>query len=79
MNANVEKVMVLILKEAERRRTSAGFSGARDDGGAGILEAQVRFYRSGQAGVMPPEWQEYEKQLDPEYEEYLRLVKKFGK
>jgi hypothetical protein len=74
----MQKLMDLISMEAKNRRESAGYNGRMDDGGASVLEAQVRFYKLGMEGKFPDEWQEFEKQLDPEYQEYIRLRRKFG-
>lgn len=77
----IDKIIALILKDAEDRRTAAGYGGRFDDGGAGILQAQVQFYQYGARGILPPEWNEYRKQAetqaDPEYAEYVRLKRKF--
>ena len=77
----IDKIIGLILQDAEDRRTAAGYGGRYDDGGAGSLQTQVRFYQYGARGILPPEWAEYRKQAetqaDPEYAEYIRLKKKF--
>lgn len=77
----IDKVIALILKDAEDRRTAAGYNGSWDDGGAGALKQQVQFYQYGALGLLPPEWSSYRKQAetqaDPEYAEYVRLKKKF--
>lgn len=74
-------IVLLVLRDAATRRTSVGFEGKSDDGGATMLEQQVRFYHYGMDGTIPPEWSKYEKeaktQADPEYNAYLRLKKKF--
>ena len=83
MSINIEQIMNMVLKAAESARTDAGFSGGWGDGGAARMEDQVRFYRYGLQCVVPPEWKKYEEQLqreaDPEYDQYLRLQKKFGR
>jgi len=78
MDSRIERLMSIILNVAHGKREDAGYSGRWDDGGAGHLEDQVKFYRYGQQGVMPPEWAEYEKLMDPEYQEFIRLQKKFA-
>lgn len=75
----LDKVMELILKEAENRRQDAGYGGFHNDGGASDLEAQVKFYCYGMTGAFPTEWEAYKIKLDPEYTEYLRLKGKFGR
>ena len=76
------QVMDLVLKEAATRRNTAAHNGEWSDGGASTLEAQVKFYRYGREGRVPPEWKEYAAQAtredDPEWAEYQRLRKKFG-
>lgn len=83
MNISIEQIMSIILNAAHSAREGAGFGGRWDDGGAGALETQVRFYRYGQQGIVPPEWREYaeqaKKEADPEYATYQRLQQKFGK
>lgn len=74
----IDKLIPLVLKDAENKKLDAGMGGRWDDGGASVLENQVKFYQYGLKGQVPPEWKEYEKQLDPEYIEYLRLKRKFG-
>lgn len=74
----IDKLIPLVLKDAENKKLDAGMGGRWDDGGASRLEDQVKFFQYGMRGQIPPEWKEYEKLLDPEYIEYLRLKRKFG-
>lgn len=74
----IDKLIPLILKHAEESKFDAGMSGRWDDGGASRLEEQVKFFQYGMHGQIPPEWEVYKKELDPEYIEYLRLKRKFG-
>lgn len=74
----IDKVMALVLKDAENKKLDAGYSGRWDDGGANRLEEQVKFFKLGMAGTLPPDWDKYKRELDPEYVEYLRLKRKFG-
>lgn len=78
----LNQVMGLVLKEAATRRDNAAYSGEWNDGGASALEDQVKFYRYGIEGRIPPEWKKYADQAtredDPEWAEYQRLRKKFG-
>lgn len=76
---NVDELIKLALKNAHNRRENAGFSGLHHDDGASLIESNVKFYNYGRAGQIPPEWEEYQKLLDPEYQEFLRLQKKFGR
>lgn len=73
-----DKIIPLVLAAAKSAREDAGFSGLMSDGGASILEAQVKFFQYGLSCQFPPEWEQYRKLLDPEYIEYLRLKRKFG-
>jgi hypothetical protein len=78
----VNKIIVLVRREAANRRDSAGYSGRWDDGGASTLETQVEYFNYGRAGTLPPEWAKFALQVsneaDPEYAKYLELRKKFG-
>lgn len=74
----IDKLIALVLKDAEDKKLDAGYSGRWDDGGGGRLEDQVKFFQYGLKGQIPPEWEGYKKLLDPEYIEYLRLKRKFG-
>lgn len=73
-----DKIIQLVLKDAEHARINAGYSGRWDDGGANKFEEQVKFFQYGLNATLPPEWKQYELLLDPEYNEYLRLHKKFN-
>lgn len=81
MLSEMERVLALVLADAQTRRTNAGYGGRMDDGGASELETQVKFYRMGANGQMPPEWEEYLTQArheaDPEWVTYQRLRRKF--
>jgi hypothetical protein len=82
LNANIDKVIDLVLAEAYDRAQSLGMSGSWSDGGASEIRSQVDYYRYGMSGVMPPDWQKFADQVsamsDPEYETYKRLKAKFG-
>jgi hypothetical protein len=77
------EIIVLVLADAANKRMDAGYSGGWDDGGASRLEEQAKFFAYGLNRVMPPEWnqfiKQYETSIDPEYQEFLRLQKKFSK
>jgi hypothetical protein len=79
--SEIEAVLAFILAKAHGDRESAGMNGSWGDGGAGALETQVKFYRYGMQGIVPPEWSKYvekvQHQADPEYETFLRLKEKF--
>lgn len=74
----IEQLIAVILKAAAQAREDAGYGGRHDDGGASRLEDQVKFYNYGRAGAIPAEWKPYAKHLDPDYQKYLELKKKFG-
>jgi hypothetical protein len=78
-SVNVDELIKLVLKDANKKREDAAYGGQHHDGGASMIETQVKFYNYGRAGKVPPEWKGLESQLDPEYAEYQRLQKKFGK
>jgi hypothetical protein len=78
---DIEKLIELVLKDAENQAESAGYGGRMDDGGASKMRSQVEFYRAGLNKTFPPEWDKYVKKYleiyDPEYSEYIRLKQKF--
>ena len=77
IRTNVDKLIDLVLRDADRKELGASQRGAMGDDGASRLREQVKFYNYGRKQEMPVEWADYEAQLDEEYEEYLRLKKKF--
>jgi len=81
MATEIEKVMSLILKDADQKQDDAGRGGMMHDGGASRLREQVLFYKAGLNNTIPKEWEEYSKKSkrisDPEYSEYVRLKNKF--
>lgn len=78
------------LKELEIQvddlRRDARYGGEWSDGGASILEEYVIIYKHGLANSVPPCWKEeydefakrMDNETDPEYNELLRLKKKFN-
>lgn len=78
----IERVIGIVLADAERRRMDAACGGHYNDGGASQTEREVSIYRAGIAGRIPAEWQSFHEQArreaDPEWGEYLRLAQKFG-
>lgn len=75
---NVDALIKLVLADAHQKRESSGQGGHHHDGGASVIETQVKFYNYGRAGRIPTEWKVFESQLDPEYQEFQRLKQKFG-
>ena len=80
---NMNAVFAAIITDAKIRRDTIAYSGGWGDGGSQLLLDQVKFFKYGRDKVFPPEWQTYLDQVtreqDPEYVEYQRLQKKFGK
>lgn len=76
---DVKKLTEIILKATARKEDDAGYEGGMNDGGASRLREQVKFFMYGFNLVVPPEWREFQVQLDPEYQKYLELKKKFEK
>ena len=80
---NVEKLLGIVLADADDRERDAGLGGRFDDGGAGALRREVEAYRCGMAREVPSTWKHYAEQLlreaDPEYAEFKRLTAKFGR
>jgi hypothetical protein len=83
MNIDIEKLMEIILNDADKRAENAGYGGSHSDGGASRLRDQVKFYKAGINGTIPTEWNdyltEYVRNTDPEFSEYVRLKEKFEK
>lgn len=77
MKKDIDAIIELILDDADDKEDSAKYAGAMSDYGAKQLREQVEFYNYGRKGIVPTEWKKYEMRLDVEYQEYLRLKKKF--
>lgn len=77
----INKLVAKVKEDAESKKMSAGMNGAHHDGGHRVMMDKVDAFLSGRAGGIPEEWLNYarelDKELDPEYEEYMRLKKKF--
>lgn len=75
-------VFLAIEREVESRALNAGYNGSYSDGGASVLREQVKYYKYGRDGILPPEWEPYQLQAlresDPDWAELMRLKKKFG-
>lgn len=82
MKIDINKVIELVLADADERGEAAGMDGRWDDGGRDRIREQVDYYRCGLDRVIPVDWQKYVDHLDaisdPEYEIYKRLKDKFG-
>jgi len=73
-----DRITALVEKRAKEVADNAAFGGCMHDGGASSLREQIEFFNCGRRRVIPSGWAQYEKQIDPEYTEYLRLKQKFG-
>lgn len=71
-----------LVKQANTKRISAAFDGSRDDGGCAALLSEVAAYRAGAEGKIPAIWEShrraFNRQFDPEYQQYLELKNRFG-
>lgn len=79
MDYSIEDLIRAVKLEADNRAKTAAYSGAMNDGGSGSLLNQVKFYEMGMNNIYPKEWEIYNRHIDPEYKEYLRLKGKFNK
>jgi hypothetical protein len=75
---NIDKIIELVLQDAVDKELGASQAGGFGDNGASRLREQVAFYNYGRYGIIPQEWGKYTNKLDPEYQKYLELKKKFG-
>jgi len=75
------RMFKLIEDDADTRANNAAHGGEHGDRGATRLRDEVKFYKAGMSGTIPPSWEKYHKQahvtLDPEWREYERLRRKF--
>lgn len=78
---NTSALIEFILAKAQSQGIDAGYGGAMNDGGQGALEREVEVYVAALSSTYPRAWDEYVKEFnrknDPEYQEFLRLSKKF--
>jgi len=76
-----EKIIELILKDADKMENDAAMGGAHHDGGASKLKDNVKFWKLGMMKKFPNEWDSYTRQYnrenDPDYQKYLLLKHKF--
>ena len=70
-----------LREKAEKAKMNAAYSGAHHDGGYSFQMARIQFYLYGQSSIFPKEWEEDYKEFlvisEPEYQEYLRLKRKY--
>lgn len=79
---NITSALIeFILAKAQSNGIDAGYGGGMNDGGQGALEREVEVYVAALSSKYPKAWDEYVKEFnrinDPEYQEFLRLSKKF--
>ena len=72
-----------VRKVAAQKRMDAAYGGFHSDHGASELETRLECWVNGIDGAIPKVLQsyydEFQRDQDPEYKEYLRLQKKFKK
>ena len=73
-----------VRTSAENARDSAGFSGGWGDGGAGAMTEKLNawldgynFAKTGKTLMYYHIIEEHERMIDPDYQKYLELKKKF--
>jgi len=77
-----EEAIDLVIKDAELKKEDAGYNGSYDDGGYSSTMYMIKVFREGMDyalnGTTPDFLKDYLKKLDPEYQEFIRLKKKFN-
>lgn len=72
-----------VRETAAKLRSDAAHSGAMTDYGAGFLEQKLECWLAGLNRQLPKaleaEFKEFSKSIDPDYEVYLKLKKRFEK
>lgn len=70
-----------VSKASDAKERMAAMSGAAGDGGASRMRDKLKYWTAGLRNEVPDEYQgivrQFEKELDPEYAQYLKLKKKF--
>ena len=77
MKYTIEELIKAVKIEAKNRADNAAYNGERHDGGSSTLLNQVKYYEMGMKGEYPEEWERFNRHIDPEYKDYLRLKNKF--
>lgn len=81
-DGELAEIMERVEMEADRVEENAAFGGESHDGGAAVLRDGVNMFRLGMNRRLPAAWLPFAEQIkqeqDPEWENYLRLKKKFG-
>jgi len=79
----IDQAVELYLAAADKAEDNAAHAGSHNDGGASRMRDLVAAYNCGRYGNVPewlkPHVVEAARREDPEYTEFVRLQKKFGK
>jgi hypothetical protein len=85
-NPDLKIIIDAVLHSAAERSLNAGYSGSHDDGGASSSVDKLKhfltgyaFGKGGDAGDYQKILDEHARDKDPQYQEYLKLKKKFEK
>lgn len=73
----IKRLFLLLEEEAEQKAISAHHNGAFNDGGASAILKDIELYKKGMDLEIPEQWEKHFIKLDSEYDEYIRLKKKF--
>lgn len=75
------KITAKISSDAKSAKDDAAWGGRMDDGGSRSMLSSLKKYTDGYYKRIPDSWGDYVKQIkkedDPEYQDFLRLKKKF--
>jgi hypothetical protein len=67
---------------AQGKREDAGYAGSWSDNGAREMEENIKTWHAGLEGKIPESlketWKNYQNSIDPEYQKYQELKKRFG-
>ena len=78
---NINEFLEFLRRKATKLQDDAGYNGRHDDGGASHIRDMIDVYIAGMSQQLPENWkryyEEFQKEGDPEYQEYLRLKNKF--
>jgi hypothetical protein len=77
-----DRIANLANADAEAKKLNAAYGGEKSDGGAGRIRELLDAWLAGRLGEVPKAFAGYktqaERELDPDWETYLRLKEKFG-
>lgn len=67
---------------ATEKRNNAAYAGSWGNNGASDIEEKIKTWHAGIEGKIPESlnslWNDYQNSIDPEYQKYLELQKRFG-